>query len=640
MVDRIVVYDVETVPTRMGMLCPPMVSAAFAVCTPYEVQEVDILSAKLDHRQLERRLGDWLEDDDLAMWGYRFAYDLAVTCREFPDLTVLVFDKLAKGLARDVRLRIRLHDIRKGRLDFGFKGQSDASRLAGHKVSKYSLEGLCYQHVPGYVPHKNEWQLRHGELMYVPIVDWPIEAVEYDLDDILSTFKLLCQFPNEEAREADENRAAWFLHLSAVHGKRVDPRQVRKIEQDFEQQVRDNREKLFDLGLLRVKRDGSTSKIKKAIQSYVEEAFKRVHGREAPRTDPSKTYPNGQISTARGVLYQVGGYEGVRELIAYNEATKNLSTFVPPLKEAAEAGVPLTPFIEPLVNSGRPSCSRPNLYNIPKKGGIRSCFVPPKGWVLSAADYSGAELHAYGQQCIDWFGSSVIADVINAKEDIHTMMTAGLLGMDYQKARKLRAAYEKAKREDKKPSKKAALVANTRSPKAKAVVFGRMGGLGAATMVEFMWSWQLFISMQEAQEAIWTFDRTFSPDVPLYFKVCSSLREMGGDVVIDRSGFTRGKLRFTQIANTHFQTPVGHGAKDAGFLISYEQYCVPSSPLYGTRTSLFLYDETHVDVEDYQDWPQQASARQCELMKLAMDHYMPDVPSEVEADIMPRWRDK
>jgi hypothetical protein len=635
----IVFLDAETFKTQLGLLIPPMVSLA-SLATDDDVRASttpDIMHARHHRRKIKHYLKAWLEDDDVMIWGHRVAYDMAVLCNEFPDLVVPIFDKYAAGLVRDVRIRCRLADIREGTLDHGFKGLAEASRTAGRKITKYSLEGMAMRFVPGYIPHKNEWQLRFGELIDTSIGFWPSEAREYALEDPVVTRDVRRALPHEEAREEAECRGAFALHLSAAHGMRVDLERATSARHRYVDQADVAAGKLHELGLLQLKRDGKVGKVPAAIREFVERAFDEVHGVPAPRTKASKTYPEGQTSTARGVLQQVGGYPAIKELIAFNQAQHMLSTFLPPLEKAGRLGVPVTPSIEPLVNSGRPSCSKPNLYNPPKHGGIRPIMVPAPGCKFVVADYEGAELHAFAQTCLDWGIPSTMAEVINRGEDVHCRMTAELLEMDPEVVLRLYQEHEACKDAGRVPPEEAVRVAKTRSPLAKATVFGGLGGLGKATLVEFCWSWNLFISMQQAGSALAALKRAFA-EIRVYFDVCDLLAKGGGTIEIPRSGFTRGRLRFTQIANTHFQTPIAHGAKDALFAVTYLAHCVPRSTLYGCRVPLFLYDEILLDAPEEQ--AEEAGHELCAVMETCMDVHVPDVPSKVEARIMNRWRDK
>jgi hypothetical protein len=633
--------DLETHKTRMGLLIPPGVSLAWLM-TDDEVRESsdpELWHFRFDRRRIENFVGDLAEDDDVIFWGFRIAYDIAVFMREFPDLTVPLFDKYNAGLVRDIRIRGRLHDIREGTLDYGFTGQGDVSKLAGHKVTKYSLEGMAVRLVPGYMPHKNEWQTRFGELLDVRVSNWPEEPRKYALADPVVHRDVCRALPHEEAREAEECRAAFALHLSAAHGMRVDPQAVFKLKRYYQAQAHDAAEELHELGLLRLKPDGKVGECQAEIRAFVEEAFEQLHNESAPRTNPSTRHVNGQTKTSRAVLQQVGGYRGVKELLEFKQASKMLSTFLPPVEKAARAGVAVTPSIEPLINSGRPSCARPNLYNPPKKGGYRSLFVPPPGYKKVMADYEGAELHGFAQTCLDFGIPSTMAEVINSGGDVHSKMTAELLGMPYADTLKLFKTYSYLKDAGREAEITEAMrkVGRTRSPLAKAAVFGGLGGLGAPTFIEFCWSWSLFLTMREAKSALWSLRQAF-PEIAVYFEVVDLMVKQGGRYTEERSGFTRGRLRFTQMANTHFQSPIAMGAKDGLWLVTYAQYCVSDSPLYNSRTALFLYDEIQLDVPEEQV---EAAAKELPiLMCAAMDEFVPDVPSKAEAVILDRWKDK
>jgi len=85
-----------------------------------------------------------------------------------------------------------------------------------------------------------------------------------------------------------------------------------------------------------------------------------------------------------------------------------------------ETGRIHTSYNQTVTSTGRLSSSDPNLQNIPirtEEGReIRSAFIPQKGWLLMAADYSQIELRILAHYSDD----EILIDAFHKDEDIHT----------------------------------------------------------------------------------------------------------------------------------------------------------------------------------------------------------------------------
>lgn len=91
--------------------------------------------------------------------------------------------------------------------------------------------------------------------------------------------------------------------------------------------------------------------------------------------------------------------------VQYKRSEKFLKTFVRAYREAAL----VYPQYMPLVRSGRTSCRRPNLQQVPKrKGSLRDIFVPDD--VFWELDYKAIELSAVAQVCLHRYGRSKLAE--------------------------------------------------------------------------------------------------------------------------------------------------------------------------------------------------------------------------------------
>lgn len=104
----------------------------------------------------------------------------------------------------------------------------------------------------------------------------------------------------------------------------------------------------------------------------------------------------------------------------YCHCTKYLSTYLN--REFVREDGKIHAKFTNLMKTGRTSCTRPNLQNLPsrdKQYPLKNMFCAPEGAILCATDFSFIELCAFAQTCYSRFGFSVMRDVINAGLDPH-----------------------------------------------------------------------------------------------------------------------------------------------------------------------------------------------------------------------------
>jgi len=266
-----------------------------------------------------------------------------------------------------------------------------------------------------------------------------------------------------------------------------------------------------------------------------------------------------------------------------------------------------------LVRSGRTSCTKPNLQQLPQSGGIRECFRPREGYVYVGADYSTAELVALAQVCLNLGYTSNMAQAISAGRDLHLSLAADLAGVSYEQALKLR-------------SEKDPQILNLRKL-AKIPNFGLSGGLGVSGLVGFAKGYGLDITKEKAQLLK---DAWFSrwPEMRLYFEqVQRDVKQ--GYMTHHYSGRRRGGIGFTDGANSYFQGLVADGAKCALYDVVRACWMEPESALFGSRPVLFIHDE--IIIEAPEGRASVAADELARLMIQGIKPFLPDLPIEVEA---------
>ena len=598
------VFDCETWLIAPGRLAPRLVSVAY---------RFDDGMVRLRHR-----FDDWKTPVRLALEtcdeivGHNVAYDLAVLVNADPSLESLVWKAYDEGRIRDTLIRAQLIAIALGRFKFdptiGERGSRPRWSLAD-LVKKYLGEEVTGKHGP------DVWRLRYHELDEVPVLEWPPSAIAYAMDDVDFTARLwtrlgvyasevgLPRIPDEE----NQVSAAWSLHLASCWGIRTDGPAVDALEAKLRASVESVRGDAVESGLVRMNGTKNVS----AIRARVEAAL----GDDAPKT------AKGSTRTDTATLASTGDDLLVRlSEVAADE--KELSSFVPTLRAGVDR--PINPRWNTLVESGRVSCSRPNLTQQPRRSGVRECYVPRAGYWFATADYSFAELCTLAQTCVDWFGESKLAETINAGRDPHRATGANLLGLDYE-------TFDERFRAGDKEAKHARQLA-------KALNFGFPGGLGAATFVEYASAtYGLDIDEEQARELKRTFVSTY-PEMSRYWrKITDSLSDGGGSftAALVRSRRIRGGLGFPNGCNYFFQGPVADGAKRAFYLLTKESRTEPASPFYGSKPLILMHDEIISEVPI--DLAAQAAERVAEVMVETLSEVCPDVKISAEPALMRRW---
>jgi DNA polymerase-1 len=130
-------------------------------------------------------------------------------------------------------------------------------------------------------------------------------------------------------------------------------------------------------------------------------------------------------------------HEFAKALLVYREAKSGLSTYGEKFFEPTEKGreVYLDGRFYPswdmcAADTGRMSCSSPNVQNIPNKsrlGKLRECVIAPEGRRLVAADYSQIELRIVAKIA----GEEAMLEAYRKGEDLHIATARSITGREH-----------------------------------------------------------------------------------------------------------------------------------------------------------------------------------------------------------------
>lgn len=363
-------------------------------------------------------------------------------------------------------------------------------------------------------------------------------------------------------------------------------------------------------------------------------------GIHVPRSVPRT--PADGIATDRDTLDGTGN----SKLEAWAEAGKNdkmRETYLPWLKKGIHTRINTRP--NAVLATGR--CSYDGLIQLIPPA-ARECIVADDGMCFVSCDYPSLELCTLAQATFWTVGYSRMRDVINATKDpgaLHSEFGARMGGIDPADKEALKEFLKLAKDKKTKPAKLRQM--------AKAGNFGFPGMMGVPkfvltkrkeglrfcevsgineTCTKTVMQWrdkdldkptcpdclEVADDLRKAWFEAW-------PEIKPYFNWVTSLEETsrGLKIVTPGTGFVRDGMTASAAANHTFQHLGAYAAKLALCHASYEAYCDPASPLFGSRLVVLAHDELFFQVPMAKRGA--AGKRICEIMRAALKVFCPDI---------------
>lgn len=609
---RYIIVDTETVPFSPGNMAPKI------VCMSMSDGKHSKVITDLCSPSIKEVIKELLLDDEVTIVGHSVSYDTACFISNYPELTELVVNKYENNLIQDTQVKERLMDI--------FIG----------KISDYGLADLCKQKFNIFL-EKTEWRTSYDALLDIPIELWPIGAVEYARKDAESTARLFGhqkKYPVDAGEITKQTYFDFALRLTSNRGLLVDQERV-KIIRDRERNILDTELKtLIAEGIIipsgtRKKSDKVTKTGKPCLGAKcksdtkntkaIEEEVRKHFPGNIPLTD------SGRISTTEKTIEMCLTSTALQSLSRYRKAEKLLSNYIKTMMEAGD--MPVHCHYSVLgAETGRTSCSSPNLQNQPRSGGIRECFIPRPGNVFVVCDYESQELRTLAQVCLTLFGKSKLAEkyIHNPDFDPHIDFAATLMGISYEEALERKA-------------NKDPLILEYRQ-RTKAANYGLPGGLWIPSFRIYSEGFGLFLSEKEAADIIAAWREQW-PEMKRYFpemkKKCGGGRDTTGVVDQIIAKRPRGNCKFTSGLNTLFQGLASDASKLALWWVQKAMLVGKGSPLYGLKASWFIHDE--IGVEAPKNKAEEVKKELKRVMEGAMNSVCPDVPSRAKPFICERW---
>lgn len=552
----------------------------------------------------------------------------------------------------------------------------------------------------------NAWRLRYKELDGIPVDQWPTAAADYAIADakyaadVFIAQQLTAKALNARIKAAqgadcpiavlrDETNQSYidFVmgHMSTVHGIRVNPKRVAATRTAAVEAHRQQLPDLVNLGLF--KAAPKTPRGAKLNKPALQCLYFHILNLLGATNDP-EFFSDGKVGQLIGVSTSADKRESLDRLVlraVERKLTANATrlsddqceqletamTMILACADAESSWKEIKTFIEAvsraklnpdnrlryrlngLVATGRTSSSSPNLQNLPRGGGVRSCIEPSPGHVFLISDYSAAEFRTLGQINVDEAGqgNSEIARQYQADRSFDPHLFAATKMLEIQDRKSLTLKEAKAILKDDKHELYGRLKGLRQL--AKALNFGLAGGLSPTAFVSYARGYNLDLTLAESQELC-----------DMWFQVWGEMNgyrerrrekysrrpdgefwESNDDTrvyVFPRDGRARFCNRLTVSMNTPFQGLAASGIKAALRSIFEECHFTKSSPLFGSMPVLMVHDELVLE-SPYDGTPEgllklrAAAARFEQLMVEGMEKFTPDVPAEADVSISTRW---
>ncbi|MDH3647810.1 MAG: DNA polymerase I [Gammaproteobacteria bacterium] len=362
---KLLVIDTET--TSLNYMDAEIVGLSFCV-EPGKAWYVPVAHdypaapKQLDRAAVLESLRELIEDETQAKLGHHLKYDAHV---------LMNYGISLRGMRFDTMLESYIINSTAGRHDM----DSLAARYLERKTIKF-------EDVAG----KGAKQLTFNDVPIEQAAPYAAEDADITLQLHRKIWPRLRALPElEELYTTIEQPLVPVLQAMEYTGVLIDKKMLNDLSDEF-------RERMADIEQQAHKEAGAPFNLESPKQLQ-EILFERL-GLPVLRRTPKR-----QPSTAEDVLLELAEDYPLPQLILdYRALSKLLSTYADklPLQVNERTGRVHTSYHQAVAATGRLSSSDPNLQNIPIRTPegrrIRQAFIPPKGTVLLAADYSQIEL--------------------------------------------------------------------------------------------------------------------------------------------------------------------------------------------------------------------------------------------------------
>lgn len=299
-------------------------------------------------------------------------------------------------------------------------------------------------------------------------------------------------------------------------------------------------------------------------------------------------------------------YEVIKLLLQYKKAKKRISY----IDKILESIHPKTNRIHAQYKqcgtvTGRYSCTKPNLQNVPNEPRFRKCFVPEKGNVFVLADYSQIELRIVAEIAND---ETMIKAYRNG-EDIHKKTAALINGKDIKNVTK-----------------------NERQG-AKAMNFGLIYGMGYKGFARYAFT-RYGVEMTE-EEVIYKVNEFFSCYSGIADRLyrLQNLNTYESRTIGGRRRMWKFPPPLTELSNADVQGTGADMLKRALWLLDKQLRNIKDVKLIG-----IVHDEIIIET------PERDAKEVAEILTSSMEragrYYLKKVPVIAEASICKSWAEK
>lgn len=404
--------------------------------------------------------------------AHNAAFDLAQSLRYAPNKVTDIFNAIEQGRVHCTKIREKLLNLTlHGMIDYLTEDESSGN-------IDYSQAGLlkAYTGVDKSALKEGDdiWRLNYSMLDGKPMSEWPPDAISYAIGDSVDCL-IIHEHQERRRLQCIEERgidpfltqdfrvmADFCLYLQTAWGVMVDPVEKQKVEAFLLEELKPERLQLIiAAGILRPAEeprpfkkgaknpDGSPkmtkgkeeSVNKKVFAQYVMDlAAKDPEMMEGLKyTAPTDKFPDGQLQLDKAFLEDWADSDPTLSEYAHRQSLQKLVTTEIPRMNWEDKTAPIIySNYDILKVSGRTSSyagKKPlypsfNSQNVHPR--VRNIVVPRPGTLLFGIDIASMELCTLAQKCLDLFGHSVMADKINAGEDLHAFLGAQIAYASHQ----------------------------------------------------------------------------------------------------------------------------------------------------------------------------------------------------------------